>query len=48
MVDASEKLSNDHAHDAQARGLAHPISELGESILEFGTLGEIESLAGQR
>lgn len=45
MVDTSEKLPNDHAHNAQVSGLPHQISELSEGGLELGAIGEFEVLA---
>jgi hypothetical protein len=45
MVDASEKLSNDHAYDAQGFGLPNKLSEFFEHGLQAGALGEFESLA---
>jgi hypothetical protein len=45
MVDPSEKLPNDHAHDAQSCCLANKISEFFEHGFEPGTIGQLESLA---
>ena len=45
MVDPPEKLSNDHAHDAQAFRLANKMPEFFEHRLQPGAIGQIESLA---
>jgi len=45
MVDASEKLSNDHAHNAQAFCLPSKLSEFFEHGLQPGAIGQLESLA---
>lgn len=47
MVHPSEKLSHDHAYDAQSCGLTLQISQLSEHDLQTGAVGEIESLAGK-
>jgi hypothetical protein len=45
MVDAPEKLSNNHAHDAQSCCLPNQMSEFFEHGLEPGTIGQLQSLA---
>lgn len=45
MVDASEKLSNDHAYDAQGFCLPNKLSEFFEHGLQPGAIGQLESLA---
>lgn len=45
MIDASEKLPNDHAHDTQGFGLENQLSEFFEHGLEPGAVGEFEGLA---
>jgi hypothetical protein len=47
MVDPSEKLSNDHAHDTQSFCLAKAIVELSEYGSEPMAIGKFESFAGQ-
>jgi hypothetical protein len=47
MVDPSEKLSNDHAHDTQSFCLPNAIVELSEHRSERRAIGKLESLAGQ-
>ena len=44
MVDPSEKLSNDHAHDAQSFGLTNETRQLFEHGFQPGTIGQLESL----
>jgi hypothetical protein len=43
MVDAPEKLPNDHAHDAQAFCLTNKMSEFFEHGLQLGAIGQLES-----
>jgi hypothetical protein len=45
MVDPPEKLSNDHAHDAQAFCLPNKMPEFFEHGLQPGAIGQLESLA---
>src|SRR5262245_18716683 len=45
MVDAPEKLSNDHAYDAQGLCLPNKASEFFEHGLQPGAVGQFESLA---
>jgi hypothetical protein len=45
MVDAPEKLSNDHAYDAQGFCLPNKLSEFFEHGLQPGATGQLESLA---
>ena len=45
MVDPSEKLSNDHAHDAQSCCLPNKMPEFFEHGLEPGAIGQLQSLA---
>lgn len=45
MVDASEKLSNDHTYDVQGFGLPNKLSEFFEHGLQPGAIGQFESLA---
>lgn len=47
MIDPSEKLPNDHAHDTQSCCLANAIVELSEHRSKPRTIGKLESLAGQ-
>jgi hypothetical protein len=47
MVDPPQKLPNDHAHDAQSCRLANEVPQLLEHGLQLGTVGKLESLAGQ-
>jgi hypothetical protein len=42
MVDAPQKFSNNHAHDAQSCRLGNEISELTEHSLQIWTVGKIE------
>jgi hypothetical protein len=44
MIEPPEKLSNDHAHDAQACGLANKTSEFFEHGLQPGAIGQLQSL----
>jgi len=44
MVDPSEKLSNDHAHDAQSCCLANKTPQFFEHGLQSGAIGQFESL----
>ena len=47
MIDPSEKLSNDHAHDTQSFCLRNAMPELREHGSEPTAIGKLESLAGQ-
>lgn len=47
MVHPPQELPNDHAYDAQSRGLALQLSQLSEHALQTGAVGEIEGLAGK-
>jgi len=47
MIDPSEKLSNDHAHDTQSCCLGNAMLELSEHGSEPRTVGKLERLAGQ-
>jgi hypothetical protein len=44
MVDPSEKLPNDHAHDAQSCGLANKMPQFFEHGLQPGAIGQLQSL----
>lgn len=44
MVDPSEKLSNDHAHDAQSCCLANKMPQFFEHGLQAGAIGQLQSL----
>ena len=44
MVDPSEKLSNDHAHDAQSCCLANKMPQFFEHGLQPGAIGQLQSL----
>jgi len=45
MVDPSEKLSNDHAHDAQSCCLGNKMPQFFEHGLQPGTIGQLQSFA---
>ena len=47
MIDPSEKLSNNHAHDTQSCCLGDAMLELSEHGSEPRTVGKFERLAGQ-
>ena len=47
MIDSSEKLSNNHAHDTQSCCLMNATLELSEHGSEPRTVGKLERLAGQ-
>lgn len=47
MIDPAQKLSNDHAHDAQSCCLMNAMLELSEHGLEPRTVGKLQRLAGQ-
>ncbi len=47
MIDPSEKLSNDHAHDTQSFCLPNAILQLREHGSEPTTIGKLESFAVQ-
>lgn len=44
MIDASEKLSNNHSHDAQSCCLANQMPEFFEHGLQARTIGQLQSL----
>lgn len=45
MVYAPEKLSNDHAHDAQAGCSANELPQCFEHSLQLGAIGQLESFS---
>lgn len=45
MVDPSEKLANDHAHDTQSCGFVNKMPQLVEHGLQSGAIGQLQSLA---
>jgi hypothetical protein len=45
MVDAPEKLPNDHTYDAQSCCLANKVSQFFEHGLQPGAIGQLQSLA---
>jgi hypothetical protein len=47
MIDPSEKLSNNHAHDTQSCCLGNAMLELSEHGSEPTAIGKLERLAGQ-
>src|SRR5262245_16912315 len=47
MIDPSEELAHDHAHDTQFCCLAFEISQLLDHDFQTGTIGEIESWSGK-
>jgi hypothetical protein len=47
MVDASEKLANNHTHHTQSFCLAKPVVQLSDDGSEPRTVGKLESLSGK-